>query len=72
MRARVAAGLFERVSEWNGWGRILLTATTGVDADPAKPPGGHQASCILVAPLPRHCLCRIWLSDADAMRFWSS
>jgi hypothetical protein len=39
VRARVAAGLFERVSEWNGWGRILLTATAGVDAQPDAPPG---------------------------------
>lgn len=38
VRARVAAGLFERVSEWNGWGRILLTATAGVDAQPDSPP----------------------------------
>jgi hypothetical protein len=39
VRARVAAGLFERVSEWNGWGRILLTATAGVEAQPDSPPG---------------------------------
>lgn len=39
VRARVAAGLFERISEWNGFGRILLTATAGVDARPETPPG---------------------------------
>lgn len=50
MRARVAAGLFERISEWNGYGRILLPSTAGIDAvedqapgdKPPPPPSYHQ------------------------------
>jgi hypothetical protein len=33
LRGRLAAGLFERVAEWNGYGRVLLPWTCGVDAD---------------------------------------
>lgn len=33
LRGRLAAALFERVAEWNGYGRILLPWTCGVDAD---------------------------------------
>eukprot|EP00884_Botryococcus_braunii_P020712 jgi/Botrbrau1/7324/Bobra.247_3s0019.1 len=35
VRARVAAGLFERVAEWNGYGRALYPSTCGVQASPA-------------------------------------
>lgn len=34
VRARIAAGLFERVAEWNGYGRALYPATSGVAANP--------------------------------------
>jgi len=33
LRGRLAAALFERISEWNGYGRVLLPWTCGVDAD---------------------------------------
>lgn len=33
LRGRMAAALFERVVEWNGYGRVLLPWTCGVDAD---------------------------------------
>jgi hypothetical protein len=33
LRGRLACGLFERVAEWNGYGRVLLPWTCGVDAD---------------------------------------
>ncbi len=39
VRARIAAGLFERIAEWNGFGRVLLASTAGIEADPAAPPG---------------------------------
>lgn len=32
LRARMAAGLFEKVAEWNGFGRALYPWTCGVDA----------------------------------------
>lgn len=31
MRAKIAAGLFERVAEWNGYGRALYPSTSGVE-----------------------------------------
>lgn len=39
VRARVAAGLFERISEWNGYGRILLASTAGIEAKEQQAPG---------------------------------
>ena len=39
VRARVAAGLFERISEWNGYGRILLASTAGIEAKEHQAPG---------------------------------
>ena len=30
MRARMAAGLFERIAEWNGYGRALYPWTCGL------------------------------------------
>lgn len=63
MRARVAAGLFERISEWNGYGRILLPSTAGIDAiedqapgetpPPLPPPSLPTAR----PPLSRMCAC---------------
>lgn len=39
LRARMAAGLFERVAEWNGYGRAMYPWTCGLSAaDPAAPP----------------------------------
>ena len=32
VRARVATGLFERIAEWNGYGRALYPWACGVDA----------------------------------------
>ena len=32
VRARVAAGLLERIAEWNGYGRALYPLACGVDA----------------------------------------
>lgn len=32
VRARVAAGLLERVAEWNGYGRALYPSACGVEA----------------------------------------
>lgn len=29
--ARLATGLFERVAEWNGWGRVLLPSASGLE-----------------------------------------
>ena len=44
VRARVAAGFFERIAEWNGYGRVLLAATAGVEAHPEHPPGAAKFS----------------------------
>ncbi len=32
VRARVAAGLLERIAEWNGYGRALYPCACGVEA----------------------------------------
>lgn len=37
VRARVATGLFERIAEWNGYGRALYPWACGVHASEAKP-----------------------------------
>lgn len=37
VRARVATGLFERIAEWNGYGRALYPWACGVSASQAKP-----------------------------------
>ena len=37
MRARVAAGLFERIAEWNGFGRALYPWSCGLNAAKSKP-----------------------------------
>lgn len=47
VRARVAAGLFERISEWNGYGRILLVSTTGVDAIDGQSPDASTTMAML-------------------------
>ena len=36
VRARVATGLFERIAEWNGFGRALYPWACGVDAEQSK------------------------------------
>lgn len=36
MRARVAAGLFERIAEWNGFGRALYPWACGVHASQSE------------------------------------
>lgn len=47
VRARVAAGLFERICEWNGYGRILLASTAGVDACEGQPPDVSTTMALL-------------------------
>ncbi len=37
VRARVATGLFERIAEWNGYGRALYPSACGVDAEGSQP-----------------------------------
>lgn len=37
VRARVATGLFERIAEWNGYGRALYPWACGVHASEAQP-----------------------------------
>lgn len=37
VRARVAAGLFERIAEWNGFGRALYPWSCGLNAAKSKP-----------------------------------
>lgn len=37
VRARVAAGLFERIAEWNGFGRALYPWACGVEVTHSKP-----------------------------------
>lgn len=37
MRARVATGLFERIAEWNGYGRALYPWACGVHAAKTQP-----------------------------------
>ena len=38
VRARVAAGLLERIAEWNGYGRALYPCACGVEAAQACSP----------------------------------
>lgn len=47
----MAAALFERVAEWNGYGRVLLPWTCGVDADQGASCGdiSTQAALMLKA-----------------------
>jgi len=47
VRARVAAGLFERISEWNGYGRILLPSTAGIDAVEDQAPDASTTMALL-------------------------
>lgn len=47
VRARVAAGLFERISEWNGYGRVLLASTAGVHAIDGQPPDASTTMALL-------------------------
>lgn len=48
VRARVAAGLLERVAEWNGYGRALYPSACGVEAT-------QVWRLLLLQP---HCACR--------------
>ena len=45
VRARVAAGLLERIAEWNGYGRALYPYACGVEV---------RQVCLLLFCLPRH------------------
>ncbi|BDA42924.1 hypothetical protein COCOBI_03-8170 [Coccomyxa sp. Obi] len=49
VRARVATGLFERVAEWNGYGRALYPSAAGVDAEGGAPDFGTTASLLAMA-----------------------
>ncbi|GAX82551.1 hypothetical protein CEUSTIGMA_g9977.t1 [Chlamydomonas eustigma] len=55
VRSRIAAGLFERIAEWNGWGRILLPVAAGlhvnktVDGLPSIPMSISKMAAILTA-----------------------
>jgi len=42
VRARVAAGLFERIAEWNGWSRAMLPWTCGLHVQQAGPEGEEE------------------------------
>jgi hypothetical protein len=46
VRARIAVGLFERISEWNGYGRSLLPFAAGVSVS-----AGAQTSISTTAAL---------------------
>ena len=48
LRGRLAAALFERVAEWNGFGRVLLPWTCGVDADQGAPSGDVSTQAALM------------------------
>ena len=43
VRSRLAAGLFERIAEWNGWSRTMLPSSCGLHADEQ---GGMQGLSI--------------------------
>ena len=49
VRARVATGLFERVAEWNGYGRALYPSAAGVDAVGGAPDMATTASLLSMA-----------------------
>lgn len=49
LRGRLAAALFERISEWNGYGRVLLPWTCGVDADQGGSCGGLATQAALMS-----------------------
>ncbi|KAI8471192.1 MAG: hypothetical protein J3K34DRAFT_520690 [Monoraphidium minutum] len=49
LRSRLACGLFERVVEWNGYGRILLPWTCGVDADQGGACGSLSTQAALMS-----------------------
>ncbi|KAG1675266.1 hypothetical protein FOA52_016297 [Chlamydomonas sp. UWO 241] len=42
VRSRFAAGIFERIAEWNGWSRAIIPASAGLHshAPPRGPSGG--------------------------------
>lgn len=47
VRARVAAGLFERIAEWNGYGRALYPSACGVDAQVGGEPGLATSAALM-------------------------
>lgn len=49
VRARVATGIFERVAEWNGYGRALYPSACGVDAAGGAPNVTTTASLLAMA-----------------------
>lgn len=61
MRARIAAGFCERISEWNGYGRAILQSSCGIDAmegtvpDPSTTAGlmaQVRVGATFITPLP--------------------
>jgi hypothetical protein len=48
VRARFAVGIFERISEWNGHGRVMVPLACGIAAE-----GGSHAEPALAASLMR-------------------
>ncbi len=45
----MATGLFERVAEWNGYGRALYPSAAGVDAEGGAPNVATTASLLSMA-----------------------
>ncbi len=51
MRARIAAGLCERIAEWNGFGRIILPSAAGVDAEEGSTPDPSTSMALMAQVL---------------------
>lgn len=47
VRARFAAAIFERIAEWNGYGRILLTSTCGIEAKQSQCPDLSKTAALM-------------------------
>jgi len=51
VRARIAAGLCERIAEWNGFGRIILPSAAGVDAEEGSTPDPSTSMALMAQVL---------------------
>jgi protein-tyrosine-phosphatase len=63
VRSRIAAGLFERIAEWNGWGRVLLPVVAGLDVN--KTGDGQASSSMSISKM------AAILTAGDSLGLWT-